>query len=150
MYRFKNNYKNYLRYNKHKRACALCAPEDFTIIEQTEYAVVVVNNYPYDIWEQSVVLEHLMVLPLEHKANLSELSPATQNDIMALLAAYETKGYNIYARSVNNKHRSVAHHQHTHLIKIANDYARASLYIEKPYLLKMFGRHTKSKKTAQN
>ncbi len=135
MYRNKKNSKRYLSRNANG-SCALCALHEFDIIEESSYAAVVKNNYPYDIWEGMEVIEHLMILPKEHAAALSDISSDALQSIMKLIVKYESSGYNVYARTLKSKLRSISHHQHTHLIKLGGKPARALIYIQKPYLLK--------------
>lgn len=89
------------------------------------------------MWEMRTVAEHLLVIPRRHVRSLSELNDTAQLELMATLADYELKGYNIYARGVGSGQRSVAH-QHTHLIKTHPHAAHGSLTIKKPYLLVRF------------
>ena len=58
---------------------------------------------------------------------------------MDVISDYESEGYDVYARSVASDLRSVADHQHTHLIKTKGKPAKVSLYIDKPYIVKKYG-----------
>ena len=82
------------------------------------------------------VTDHLLLIPKRHAKSLAELNSKERTDHINIMAEYEAKGYNIYARGANSIMRSVAKHQHTHLIKIKNGKkAWFSLFLRKPYLL---------------
>lgn len=134
MYRFRKNYNKYI-HREPDTTCALCDSTRFSVIEQGMHCRVVRNNYPYDVWENTSVLEHLMIVPNQHVANLGDTTTECMHEIMKYMAKYEYDGYNIYARTTDNNIRSIGAHQHTHLIKIDDSIAGASLYIKKPYLL---------------
>lgn len=134
MYRNKKNSNLYISRNA-DGGCALCALHQFEILEESNHTAIVKNNYPYDVWEGMDVIEHLMILPKEHAAALSDVSPATLQNIIQLIVKYESLGYNVYARTRESKLRSISHHQHTHLLKVAGKPAKALLYVQKPYLL---------------
>lgn len=89
------------------------------------------------MWEMLDVTEHLLVVPKRHALSLDELTDEEKLDHMNILASYEAKGYNIYARSVDSTTRSVAH-QHTHLIKASGRRAKIVLFFQKPYFLFKF------------
>lgn len=113
--------------------CTFCddiTPEQF--ITETEHCTLIRNRLPYDIWEHHDVLDHLLVVPKRHVHTLGELTQAELLDMMAICMQFETEGYSIYARASDSPRRS-AHHQHTHLIKIAPEVARAGIYAKKPY-----------------
>ena len=134
MYRYSKNLKKY-----HTEAivdrCALCNPGSQLILEESTHYYVIQNKYPYDIWEHRNVIEHLMVVPKEHKKGLAELSTEAKLAIIDAISTFEAKGYDIYARSVQSALRSVVEHQHTHLIKTDGKPANISLYIKKPYVV---------------
>jgi len=75
-------------------------------------------------------------VPKAHGASLADLPAETQSEILASMAKYESNGYDVYARSRGSVHRSVSHHQHTHLIKTQGNSAKLIIYIQKPYYLK--------------
>lgn len=91
------------------------------------------NRFKYSHWDTQLVVEHLMVVPKRHVANLQELSDEALLDIMKLVAQYEGDGYNIYARSSSSATKSIAH-QHTHLIKTTGSAAKRLIYLNKPYV----------------
>lgn len=107
------------------------------VIEQTEHHIIVKNHFMYDVWELRRVTDHLLVLPKRHVLSLNELTDTERLDHMNLLAKYEVLSYNIYARGIGSKQRTVDH-QHTHLIQTRTKQFNGSLSIRKPYIFKTF------------
>lgn len=140
---FRNN-KNNRRYNKYKKHnaesddCPFCDLSDKSIIvEERKHCFVRRNVFPYSFWDYHDTVEQLMVIPRRHINRLSELTSAELKELMSVILGYEEDGYDIYARSMNNKVRT-APHQHTHLIKTGDRTARAAFYINRPYFFKRF------------
>lgn len=139
MFRYRSTTKRYKNTPK-LDACAFCddsqrAP---TILETT-HCLVIENMFPYDIWEHQDVTEHYLVVPKRHVKSLSELQPHEQTEVLELICQYEAENFNIYARGANSSNRSIAQHQHTHLIKTReHKAARGTIYLEKPYVLLKF------------
>lgn len=137
MFHYRKNLKRYRSYPKPK-VCSFCETNlDERKVLETKHAYVVPNRVFYDLWELRAVTDHLLVVPKRHVRSLGELTKAERADIMDILADYESKNYNVYARAVDSKQRSVGH-QHTHLIKTHNKQARGSLSIQKPYIFIKF------------
>jgi diadenosine tetraphosphate (Ap4A) HIT family hydrolase len=136
LYRYRKSFK---KFNKEPRTdvCAFCELEtDREIVEQTQHAIVLHNKFPYDLWELIDVTEHLMVIPKRHVKSLSELDDAELLDLMRVIAAYESKNYNVYARSIDSVMRSVPLHQHTHLINTSGKPPKAAFYFKKPHVVR--------------
>lgn len=89
------------------------------------------------MWEARNVEDHLLVLPKRHVRSFAELTKEEKLDIMNILAEYEVKNYNIYARGVDSTMRSVSH-QHTHLIKTNAKEHRGTVFVRKPYIFFKF------------
>lgn len=117
-----------------KQACPFCDLGDREVVAQTSYNVVLKNIHPYQYWEYMKVTDHLMVVPKKHIESLRDLTNKEKVDTIDLIAAYEAKGYNVYAREKDNATKSVPH-QHTHLIKTENKRASIVFYLRKPYFL---------------
>ncbi len=137
MFHYRKNLKKYRSYPK-PTVCAFCE-EDMAgrKVVETEYAYVVPNRTFYDLWELRAVTDHLLVVPKRHVRSLNDLTKKERADVMDILCDFEVKNYNIYARAVDSKQRSVEH-QHTHLIKTHDKQARGSLTIKKPYVFIKF------------
>jgi diadenosine tetraphosphate (Ap4A) HIT family hydrolase len=105
------------------------------IIEEHPHSRLIRNRFPYDIWEYHDVVDHLMVVPKRHVRSMSELTDTELAEIAKLLAKFEAKDYNVYARSIDSKHRTVVAHQHTHLIKLDDKSPKLAVFISKPYFL---------------
>ena len=137
MFHYRKNLKKYRDYPNPK-VCTFC--EDDLVgrkVETTKYAYVVPNRTFYDLWELRAVTDHLLIIPKRHVRSMDELTSHERKDIMDLMCKYEAKNYNVYARAINSKQRSVGH-QHTHLIKTHDKRAHGSLNIQKPYVLIKF------------
>lgn len=95
---------------------------------------VVKNRVSYDMFEGKKVLDHVMVIPKTHHESLRNFTDAEKIDAMNIMAEYEGRGYNVYARGVGSSTRSVSH-QHTHMLKLSDKQATFMLYARKPYVL---------------
>ena len=132
MYHFRKTRNKYAGYPK-PAVCPFCDEAELakSKVSETEHAYVMKNRTFYDVWELSRVVDHLMVVPKRHVGSLSELTDAEKAEIMTVIGQYESTDYNVYARAVANKRRSVKH-QHTHLIKTNHKMAWFFLHIRKP------------------
>jgi len=128
------SYKKQRSKDKQAGVCPFCDLTGERIVEATDLCVVVPNLTKYDLWELHKVQEHLMVIPRRHVESLDELTTEEMLDIMQVIAKYERRGYNVYARGVGFVRRSVKH-QHTHLIKVSNKSPKFTIFFTKPYWL---------------
>lgn len=137
-YHTRKTRKRYSNYPK-PADCQFCNYQDREepIVAETAHAYITPNRTFYDHWELRDVVDHLLVVPKRHVASLSQLDKVERAEIMDMLAEYEGKGYEVYARSPGSISRSVAH-QHTHLIKTSGKARRGMLYLNKPYILWRF------------
>jgi diadenosine tetraphosphate (Ap4A) HIT family hydrolase len=140
MYRYRSKQKEYDKLLK-AEGCPFCEPDNHLLnphprkrIEETAHMQVVTNSFPYDVWEQVPVKEHLMLIPRRHVAALAELTADERHEYMDLVCAYEAKGYSVYTRAPRNAIRTVAH-LHTHLIRLDACEPHGFISIEKPYIL---------------
>lgn len=137
MFHYRKNLKIYHSYPK-PNVCSYCDGDLVgRKVEVTKYAYVVPNRTFYDLWELRAVMDHLLIIPKRHVRSLKDLTAPERKDIMDLMCKYEVQNYNVYARAINSKQRSVDH-QHTHLIKTHDKQARGSLSIQKPYIFIKF------------
>ena len=116
-------YKKYREENKaNKKPCVFCELDDAvnTIYEETERFQVIGNIFPYDIWDGYVVKEHLLIIPKKHTETVADFNGVELREYASLLAKYEAAGYSIYARSPQNKRKTVPH-EHTHLLLLDYD-----------------------------
>ena len=104
------------------------------VIEASAHFWVVYNNFSYDIWDNFNVAHHYMLVPRRHITSLAELSQEEAHDYVVLLAAYESKGFSVYARAPQNASKSIQH-QHTHLLKLTGKAKKISFFLRKPYVL---------------
>lgn len=102
-------------------------------VVQTKHFKVVRNLYPYSLWDDHSVADHLMIVPKEHVGSLSGLGAETAQEFLNLVAVYEKEGYNVYARAPQSKMRTILH-QHTHLIKITDKKRNFIFFIQRPHI----------------
>jgi diadenosine tetraphosphate (Ap4A) HIT family hydrolase len=74
-----------------------------------------------------------MIVPKKHTDSLGTLKASDKVEYVDLLAKYEAKGYNVYARPPRSTSKSIAH-QHTHLIQLDGKQRRFVLLLRKPYI----------------
>jgi len=120
--------------------CAFCAAKkgDDQLVEEYTYFKVLKNNFGYSMWDGQDVADHLMVVPKEHTDSLAGMTADQKVEYVDIITAYESRGYDIYARAPHSPMKSVVH-QHTHLIKpAAGKPKRFLLYVDKPYIRWMF------------
>lgn len=133
--------KTKVKYNSHSKAdkkvqtCGFCAAEaNERHVAETDTILVLPNRVSYDMFEGRRVIEHLMVIPKQHRESFAEFTQQEQLETMQMIAKYESEGYNMYARGVGSISRSMKH-QHTHLIKLSQKPSKAIFYIKRPYFL---------------
>lgn len=105
------------------------------IIDSTETFIVIANRVAYDYFEGVPTTgEHYLIVPKRHVVKFIDFTEAERKEMFALLSKYEDKGFNVYARSTQNIHRS-QEHQHTHLIKLSEKEPRLVIASKKPYFV---------------
>ena len=110
----------YYKYKKSKPAgCAFCSLTESSsqVIETHSTMHILKNLFPYARWDGRKVLDHLMVVPIDHVTSLLQLDEPSTHELLTLVSRYEDDGYSFYLRSPHNKSRSVPH-VHGHLIKL--------------------------------
>lgn len=127
-------YSNYLQ-SLEPEACAFCSihESDERLVAATKYFKVIKNIFPYSLWDDQQVLDHLLVLPEQHTDSLADMSAEQKVDFVDLIERYEKAGYNIYARAPASQTKTV-YHQHTHLIKTQGRTKHIILSVKKPYM----------------
>ncbi|MES2971444.1 MAG: HIT domain-containing protein [Patescibacteria group bacterium] len=115
--------------------CDFCAIDRShkQFVSETSSFMVVHNIFPYSLWDNQPVLDHLMLIPKQHTDTLADITPEAASEFVRTISKYEQKGYDIYARAPGSVMKSVTH-QHTHLIKLARRKVRGLIYFEKPHL----------------
>jgi diadenosine tetraphosphate (Ap4A) HIT family hydrolase len=116
----KRAYAQYLRSLGPAEGCQFCLlqPGDSQLLWESNNFKIIINRFPYALWDTKPVEEHLMLVPKQHTVTLKNLSPKESQEYVELISDYEHRGYNIYARSPGSSMKSVLH-QHTHLIKLS-------------------------------
>lgn len=105
---------------------------DEQFVGETAHFKMVRNIHPYTLWDERRVKEHLLIMPKAHVETLAKLSAKAQNEFVKLIIDYEANGYDIFARTAENKMKSVVH-QHTHLIKTGGKRRHILFFTRKPY-----------------
>lgn len=139
MYHYRKTRRTYSRHNSSDRkrtGCTFCNSfeEGANVVYEGETMVIVPNRVSYDLFEGRTVTEHYMVIPKRHIESLDGFSDEEALEMFRLTAAYERKGYNVYARGKGSVTRSVLH-QHTHLIKTTDKRNKLLFYVRRPYFL---------------
>lgn len=139
MYRLRKAEKHYIKQRKlHSSAggeCAFCefTPKHKQIKKSFPHFFVARNIYPYNIWDDHEVSDHLMIVPRRHIVGIHEYSKAEKQEFADIVGEYEAKGYSLFARAPENKQKTIAH-QHTHLIKLTGAPKNIQIGIKKPYI----------------
>lgn len=138
MFRYRKSNKKYIAAPRDGE-CPFCSLKgQGAMRSELPHAYVIENIFGYDVWEYKDVIDHLMAIPRRHVKNLDELNAQESREVMQLIAEYEKRGYNVYARGSDNAQKSVPLHQHTHLIKTAPNPGRGIFFWRKPYFMHKF------------
>lgn len=143
MYRNRSHHYEYERHlaqrrkqNKHPISnCIFCDPSeiDGQIIKDTKFFKIIRNKYPYNVWDQQRVADHLMLVPHTHTDTIASLTEDARLEFVKQISQYEENGYHVYARATKSATKSIPH-QHTHLIKCVGKPTKLAFYILKPYI----------------
>lgn len=114
----------YLDYLKTKTGCDFCnigTPTNTLsqVREENELFWIVINAFPYTVFDGNEVADHIMIVPKKHVESISELSEDERQVLIELINKYEPMGYSFMGRDPNNSQKSITH-QHTHLIKLVS------------------------------
>jgi len=129
--------KAYDHYSHHKpEGCDFCEFSGDTpqVIASTDKFWIVKNIFAYSHWDDTPVEDHLMIVPKRHIEGLHELTPAEAAGFFKLVSRFERLGYSFYARTPRSIAKSIPH-QHTHLIKLGDNFSRFHLHIRKPHFV---------------
>lgn len=97
--------------------CNLVQTPTDQVVDEHTFFLRIKNRFPYSIWDDKAVTDHQMIIPKRHLVELNEFSPDEAQEFLNLITNYEHLGFSLYARSTEDRTRSVVH-QHTHLIKL--------------------------------
>jgi diadenosine tetraphosphate (Ap4A) HIT family hydrolase len=137
-HRTRSEFKRYHRYLKKLPAdsgCEFCkfSKGSSQFADQTGHFWIIKNIFPYSLWDELGVEDHLLVVPKKHTDTLSSLPDKAAVEFVDLISSYENRGYSVYARAPGNPIKSVLH-QHTHLIKSDNRRRKLLIFVRKPHL----------------
>lgn len=131
----KITYKKHNAVDRIQSECTFCRGEtQGKVVYENNTMFVIPNRVSYDMFEGRKVTDHVMVIPKMHHENFNAFNDQEKIDAMTIIADYESRGYNVYARGVDSPSRSVKH-QHTHLIKLVDKPSNLVIFARRPYLL---------------
>jgi diadenosine tetraphosphate (Ap4A) HIT family hydrolase len=131
----KISYKKHNAIDRTRTDCTFCRDEtQGRVVYENTTMFVIPNRVSYDMFEGRKVTDHVMVIPKLHHESFSAFNDQEKIDVMTIIADYESRGYNVYARGVGSPSRSVKH-QHTHLIKLVEKPSSVVIFARKPYFL---------------
>lgn len=125
------------RQSSGKDRCPFCEVAPDEIVKETPNFYVLINIRPYTLWDGHDVADHMLIAPKIHSDKLGDISPDAAQEYLQLVDAYESEGYNTYARAPGSARKSIMHH-HTHLIKPRGYHKKFILATHKPYIRVMF------------
>jgi len=119
-----------------EKGCSFCAfsVDLEQIIAETKHFWITRNIFPYGLWDDHEVAEHLLLVPKQHTESIRTFNSDEKIEFVDIVGEYEAEGYSVYARSPGNKSKTIPH-QHTHLIKLKGKAKRFNVRVNKPYLL---------------
>ncbi len=127
---------HYMRYIKNlpqDPTCEFCdvTKDRPTPVKAGKYFTVINNIFPYSLWDEKSVLDHLMIVPKKHTDTLKGLPDLAAIEYVKILGEYEALGYNSYARAPGSQIKTIVHH-HTHLIKSQGRRRSLLIHLRKP------------------
>jgi len=113
----------YIQNNPSPDECPFCAAlgnpgtADHFMLHKTEKAFVILNRYPY-------TTGHLLILPVAHKENMTDLDSGTRGEIMELInhalevldQIYHPEGYNVGLNMGEAAGAGIPKHLHWHIV----------------------------------
>ena len=128
--------KEYHKYRKTHpvKGCQFCdlAHGAEHILRTYQNFWVIENLFPYHIWDSAIAKEHILLVPKRHIESLAQFTHQERTEYMAIIAEYESTGYNIYSRSPASGQKSVPH-QHTHFIRVGKGIS-SQVFLNKPHI----------------
>lgn len=120
------------------KTCDFCAMNEGhpQFVRQTKHFKVIRNRTPYSLWDEQQVLDHLMVVPIQHTAKVGDLGGEAAGEFVELLGEYDAAGYCMFARALNASVRSMVH-QHTHLMKLNGKKRTVLFMLCKPWYVRI-------------
>ena len=101
--------------------CPLCSAAERQVVEETDEMLVVVNDFPYNIYDGRSVLRHMMIVPKRHEPLFAGFSDKEKTEYWGLVVKYHEAGFANMTRSAVDAYRSIPDHLHTHLFYYADD-----------------------------
>lgn len=120
-------YKKYKASLPKDLVCDFCDENYTHTIKDYGTFRIVKNRFPYYMWDNWLVDDHLMLIPKRHIHDLKEFNEQERADLMKAMIEYDEAGYCIWIRDQTAGGRSVAH-QHTHFIKISQKHVKGMVF----------------------
>lgn len=95
--------------------CFLCMQYKNKVVKKYKDFTVIVNDFPYTVWDNQIVKKHYLLVPNKHKVRLGSFTSEMISEYISILNEYEDNGFSYYHRSHANESKTVKHF-HTHLI----------------------------------
>lgn len=130
MYRKPETVKAYKAYKQSlpkDLVCDFCDEKYIETLKDYGSFRVVRNRFPYAMWDNHLVDDHLMLIPKRHVHDLKEFTAEERNDFMNAMIEFDERGYCIWLRDQTAKGRSVSH-QHTHFIKTSKTIVKGMVF----------------------
>lgn len=135
--RTRRTQKEYDRYSRTRtNDCDFChfKAGESPVVGTSDKFWIVKNKFAYDIWDDTKVQDHLLLVPKRHVEGIHEFDSDEKTGLVELVSQYEQQGYSLYARAPKSHAKSVQH-QHSHLIKLSTTFTKFRLHIRKPHVL---------------
>lgn len=133
-------YRAYLKNTVYaKDICVFCEIKKGSdqIVKEGKLFRVIINAFPYTLWDSCSVVEHMMIVPKRHIHSINKFTKDEIEEYHRITASYEKNGYDLYSRGLSSSMKSIAH-QHTHLIKTDGIKIKGLMYNEKPLVHKIY------------
>lgn len=117
--------------------CNFCELGSQRVIGYFATHAVIENLYPYELFDDMIVEDHLLIVPRRHIVGINEFTDEERTDFLDTVSEFEEEGYTLFARAPQNKAKSVVH-QHSHLVKpdMSHDPIQSLLYNRAPHVVK--------------
>lgn len=128
-------YRKHLKNAPQTENCSFCTIKkgDDIFVGETKHFRIIKNLFPYSVWDQQDVIDHLMIVPKIHTETFAVFTPEISAEYVELLSEFENQEYSSYTRAAKALTKSVPH-LHTHLIKLSGKYKRLVFFARRPYI----------------
>lgn len=126
-------------YNKYRQSavfqdCVFCASQELEVTKEYQYFRLTPSKFKYEIWDDHLVEEHLLLVPKRHLIQLNDFSADEKAEYLTLVGQFEADGYSFYSRAPSDTARSVTHF-HTHFLRMSPEAIGSMVYVNKPHIM---------------